>query len=77
MKTAKRWRRRRCRHCDREYEPDPRTAKRQRYCGRAECQKARRRRTAKREHQRCHPREREARAREQGGECLDGGKGNE
>jgi len=27
----------------------------------------------KREHQRCHPREREARAREQGGECLDGG----
>jgi hypothetical protein len=46
-KTKKRWRRRRCKHCDREYEPDRRTAEKQRFCGRRECQKARRRRTAR------------------------------
>ncbi|MEI6150669.1 MAG: hypothetical protein WCS01_16355 [bacterium] len=46
-KTKKRWHRRRCKHCDREYEPDRRTAEKQRFCGRRECQKARRRRTAR------------------------------
>lgn len=47
MKKAQRYRRRRCKHCDRQFDPDPRVAKRQKYCGRPECQRARRRRTAR------------------------------
>lgn len=34
----------RCRHCDEPFEPDVRAAKVQRYCKKAECQQARRRR---------------------------------
>jgi hypothetical protein len=47
MRKTKRLRRRRCKHCHRDYDPDPRTAKKQKYCGRAECQRARRRLTAR------------------------------
>jgi hypothetical protein len=47
MRKTRRLRRRKCCHCHHEYEPDPRTAKRQKFCGLAECQRARRRLTAR------------------------------
>ena len=34
-------RKRRCRYCREPYEPDPRTAKKQRACGQPDCQRAR------------------------------------
>ena len=76
MTKKKRFRPRRCRHCGKWYEPNPRAAARQKYCGDADCQKARRRKTAQTGrrhnhletadavsiHEKCHPREQEERA---------------
>ena len=47
MKTRRRCRRRRCKHCGEWYEPNPRAAARQKFCVERECQKARRRLTAR------------------------------
>jgi hypothetical protein len=43
----RRYRQRRCKHCGRWYTPSPRVAARQRFCSRLECQRARRRITAR------------------------------
>ena len=47
MEKRKRYRRRRCRHCGDWYEPNSRAARRQKFCNKAECQKARCRRTSR------------------------------
>jgi hypothetical protein len=44
MTKKKRFKPRRCIHCGEWYDPNPRAAARQKYCGDPECQMARRRR---------------------------------
>ncbi len=76
MTKRRRFRLRRCIYCGEWYQPNPRAAARQKYCGDPECQKARRRKTAKTwrrynhletadavsTHKKCHPRVQEERA---------------
>lgn len=47
MKARRRGRERKCRHCGTWFIPDARAGKRHRFCGKRECQKARRRRTSR------------------------------
>jgi len=46
MKTKKRCRKKKCKHCDKWFQPDHRTRKRQKFCKTTDCQKARKRLTA-------------------------------
>jgi hypothetical protein len=47
MTKKKRFKPRRCIHCGEWYQPNPRAAARQKFCSDPECQKARRRKTAR------------------------------
>ena len=59
----RRIRKRTCRHCRERFEPECRHLKRQKFCGALECRKASHRHSQcndlKKEHQRCHPREKD------------------
>ena len=47
MSKKRRCRRRHCKHCEKLFDPDRRAAGRQRFCPKAECQRARRRLAAR------------------------------
>jgi hypothetical protein len=57
----RRCQRKKCRHCGKWFQPDHRTMKRQRFCAKPACQKARKLTIVdlKSAHAKCHPREKD------------------